>query len=387
MAADLLDICSQTSVSAKSVESQASSGTKLGFTACFLQRVGVCCCGWVSPSSSCRQWQWFSIGKLFRVAGGVVLCLFLSVYLSKLVLSRANDLGRQCILGGGGASTRESGSFNGGGASGDRHVDGDVQQGRQRSLEMLRSYRFAMVTCSDGSRTNPQRSFEGLMELVTPNKRSYVARHGYEFVDASDVLDKERPPSWSKILAVRKSLPHYDWVFWNDADSVVTNPAISLEEIIHSVVGDTEPNNMPDFIITKDVTGVNAGMFFFRNSEWSRNFLDLWWNQTAFVQPFGRSKSGDNDALKHLLEVMPEHEQNQHVRIPHMQCLFNSNLWKLSWRSGRRLITMTKTIWQGVYSKGDFMVHLAGLDDKKKLIEEVLRDIEGGERSTRRLKV
>jgi len=151
------------------------------------------------------------------VAGGVVLCLFLSVYFSKLVLSRANELGRQCILGGGGATTRESGSFNGGGASGDRHVDGDVEQGRQRSLEMLRSYRFAMVTCSDGSRTNPQRSFEGLMELVTPNKRNYVARHGYEFVDASDVLDKERPPSWSKILAVRKSLPHYDWVFWNDA--------------------------------------------------------------------------------------------------------------------------------------------------------------------------
>jgi hypothetical protein len=41
----------------------------------------------------------------------------------------------------------------------------------------------------------------------------------------------------------------------------------------------------------------------------------------------------------------------------------------------------------GVYSKGDFMVHLAGLDDKKKLIEEVLHDIEGGERSIRRLKV
>ncbi len=215
MAVDLLDICSQTSVSAKSVDSQASSGTKLGFTACFLQRVGVC---WWLSSSSCRQRQWFSIGKLFRVAGGVVLCLFLSVYFSKLVLSRANELGRQCILGGGGASTTGSGSFNGGGGgSGDRHVDGDVEQGRQRSLEMLRSYRFAMVTCSDGSRTNPQRSFEGLMELVTPNKRSYVARHGYEFVDASDVLDKERPPSWSKILAVRKSLPHYDWVFWNDA--------------------------------------------------------------------------------------------------------------------------------------------------------------------------
>lgn len=42
----------------------------------------------------------------------------------------------------------------------------------------------------------------------------------------------------------------------------------------------------------------------------------------------------------------------------------------------------------GVYSKGDFMVHLAGLDDKKKLIEEVLHDIkEEGRPSWRRLKV
>jgi hypothetical protein len=31
------------------------------------------------------------------------------------------------------------------------------------------------------------------------------------------------------------------------------------EEIIHSAVGDSEANSMPDFIITKDVTGVNAG--------------------------------------------------------------------------------------------------------------------------------
>jgi mannan polymerase II complex MNN10 subunit len=90
-----------------------------------------------------------------------------------------------------------------------------------------------------------------------------------------------------------------------------------------------------------------TGMFFFRNSEWSRHFLDLWWNQTAFVQPFGQSKSGDNDALKHLLDIMPENERNQHIRIPQMQCLFNSNVWKFSWRSGLRLVTVTKTIWQG----------------------------------------
>ncbi|KAH9543216.1 hypothetical protein CY35_13G051900 [Sphagnum magellanicum] len=346
-------------------------------TSCLLQKTESCS----SSSSSVHQRRLYVLRKLVMVLGSLVLCCFLSIHLSKLLLSRANELGRQCSVGGGGGVGVE-GSGGGGGGGEDR------QQARLQRLEMLRSYKFAMVTCSDGSRINPQRSFEGLMELVTPNKRSYVARHGYEFVDASDVLDKERPPSWSKILAVKKNLPHYDWVFWNDADSVVTNPAISLEEIIHSAVGDSEVNSMPDFIITKDVTGVNAGMFFFRNSEWSRHFLDLWWNQTAFVQPFGQSKSGDNDALKHLLDIMPENERNQHIRIPQMQCLFNSNVWKFSWRSGLRLVTVTKTIWQGVYSKGDFMVHLAGLDDKKKLIEEVLHDIkEEGRPSWRRLKV
>jgi hypothetical protein len=149
------------------------------------------------------------------VLGSLVLCCFLSIHLSKLLLSRANELGRQCnVSGGGGGGVEGSASVGGGGGGGGGE---DRQQARLQRLEMLRSYKFAMVTCSDGSRINPQRSFEGLMELVTPNKRSYVARHGYEFVDASDVLDKERPPSWSKILAVKKNLPHYDWVFWNDA--------------------------------------------------------------------------------------------------------------------------------------------------------------------------
>lgn len=31
------------------------------------------------------------------------------------------------------------------------------------------------------------------------------------------------------------------------------------EDIIFSVVGDVKPEDMPDFIVTEDVTGVNAG--------------------------------------------------------------------------------------------------------------------------------
>lgn len=115
-------------------------------------------------------------------------------------------------------------------------------------------------------------------------------------------------------------------------------------------------------------------MFFFRNSDWSREFLDRWWNQTDFIQPFGKSKSGDNTALKHLISTMDKDEYDQHVRVPEMQCLFNSNLWRPSCRSCHRLVTLTKAVWKGVYARGDFMVHLAGLNDKTKWMKNVLRE-------------
>jgi len=221
----------------------------------------------------------------------------------------------------------------------------------------LPHYRFAIVTCSDASGTIPQRSFEGLMKIVTPNKERYVKLHGYDFIDASDMVNMQRPPSWSKILAVKSHLPQYDWVFWNDADSLVTNFSISLEAIIMSVVGDVDFNDMPDLIVTEDVTGVNAGMFFVRNTEWSQQFLELWWNQTSFVKPFGQSKSGDNNALKYLIRSMSDHDRNQHVGITRMQCLFNSNLWRPSLRSCHRLLTMTRSVWQGLLLFQYFMLY------------------------------
>ncbi|KAJ7297506.1 hypothetical protein O6H91_03G049100 [Diphasiastrum complanatum] len=278
----------------------------------------------------------------------LLLCSFL-VYGSEILLIHANDFGRQCT---------------------------DLMQA---SKQTAKQFKFAMVTCSDGASTIPQRSFEGIIELVTPNKKRYVQRHGYDFIDASDLLDRARPPSWSKIIAVRKYLPNYDWIFWNDVDSLVTNPSIALEDIIGSIAGNANFEDMPDFIVTEDVTGVNAGMFFVKNSKWSEDFLDIWWNQTSFIRPFGHVKSGDNDALKFLIENIPEKEKERHMRIPHMQCVFNSHLWRPSFRNSHRLVTLTRTVWQGVYSKGDFMVHLAGLNDKKKWIQRILREIEDEE--------
>eukprot|EP00250_Pteridium_aquilinum_P024812 c29641_g1_i1 orf=131-757(+) len=171
-------------------------------------------------------WPSLTLGFFKSIALLVIVVMVLSatlIYGSGVLLERANFLGRQCF-------------------------DLKLSKAGQSTESRLK---FAMITCHDGGKGVPGRSFEGLADLVNPNKLSYAKRHGYQFIDASDLLDKSRPPSWSKILAVRKYLPQYNWIFWNDAD-----------DIIKSIAGNKNFDEMPDLIVTKDVTGVNAGMFF-----------------------------------------------------------------------------------------------------------------------------
>lgn len=135
--------------------------------------------------------------------------------------------------------------------------------------------------------------------------------------------------------------------------------------------------------------------------------MDAWWNQTSFVQ-FGSTKSGDNAAMKYLINSLSAEELSVHVHISRMQCLFNSYPWVPSWKSVYRLISSPLVTWQGghyttptiwlygdgtellkmdvlilwhlgVYSDGDFMVHLAGLDEKKKWIEVILEQLRASE--------
>ncbi|WOL07066.1 alpha-1,2-galactosyltransferase gmh3-like [Canna indica] len=271
-----------------------------------------------------------------------------SLQASTYLLRRANALGRQCAT-----------------------------LPAESSAEDAASPRpsIVMVSLSDeGEGGSRRRSFRGVRAAVEGNKRAYAVRWGYGYTESGDLVDRSRPPNWSKILAVRTQLPFYDWVFWNDADTVVTNPDTSLENILHAAIGHRDFHSSPDLVVTQDFNGVNSGVFFVRRSKWSEYFLDTWWNQTSFIK-FGSTKSGDNAAMKYLIDSLSEAESLIHVRKLQMQCLFNSYPWVPSWKSIHRLISSPLVTWKGVYSDGDFMVHLAGLDEKKKWIKEILEQL------------
>ncbi len=61
-----------------------------------------------------------------------------------------------------------------------------------------------------------------------------------------------RPASWSKIRAVKHHLKQYDWVFWVDADTLITNSSKKVESLLPE-------QDQPDLILTRDPAGFNAG--------------------------------------------------------------------------------------------------------------------------------
>ena len=147
----------------------------------------------------------------------LALTLTLTLSSTSILFSGANDLGRNCIS----PVTKPSSSPSLRCAFADNTSSSSSSSSTTSSNSMATwsCQKFAIVTCSDGGTRIPGRSFDGLLDLVEPNKRNYVQRHGYDYIDASDLVDPSRPPSWSKIIAVRKHLPSFDWVFWNDVVS------------------------------------------------------------------------------------------------------------------------------------------------------------------------
>lgn len=87
-----------------------------------------------------------------------------------------------------------------------------------------------------------------------------------------------------------------------------------------------------------------------KNTEWSNDFLTKWYLEGEMIlakknitneATFGRS--GDQDTLKYL---MKQGNTMDHFKIL-PQCSFNSYPYM-------------RGSWDGVYMKGDFLIHLAG---------------------------
>jgi mannan polymerase II complex MNN10 subunit len=134
--------------------------------------------------------------RLRRLLFLLPLALLLA-QLPALLLRRANSLGRRCLPG----ATDPSQLL----------LPSPVRDPRLS---------LAIVTLADegASGSRGRRTFRGVLAATARNKRAYAAAHGYGLVALpASAVDPSRPPSWSKVLALRAHLRHHHWLFWNDA--------------------------------------------------------------------------------------------------------------------------------------------------------------------------
>ena len=230
------------------------------------------------------------------------------------------------------------------------------------------------------------RNFDGILNLTRPNKLAYAQKYGYHVYDGSDHYDRSRPPAWSKIRAVQALLEMKegdeeddtnnhkpcDWVLWMDADTVIMNSNVRIEDFLPA-----DPTK--DLIVVSDKGGgYNSGVFLFRNSLWSKQFLDEWWNMNDFVRHPGLSLSGDNAALKALLRTMEERNiLDDHVLTP-PRCTINSFAHFLTRGESMEIMDhLTEQPWyydNEHYHKGDFIAHIPGFDNKAECLKLLLRE-------------
>ena len=232
--------------------------------------------------------------------------------------------------------------------------------------------RICITTLTDSAKADPiqrlvrWRNFDSLLDMTWPNKQSYCDKHGYLLYNESMTLDQSRPPSWSKIRAVRRLLTEEkcDWVFWMDADTVIMNSNKRIEDFLPL------PDSGVDLILSlqKHISW-NAGAWLIRNTQWSIGFLDTWWNKKDFVKPKGLSESGDNAALVDYLRSMDQSYFDEHIRVP-PRCLFNSVAKFVTEEEKQHLSVpdnLTKLPYykdHDRYHKTDLVAHVAGVDNK-----------------------
>ena len=65
----------------------------------------------------------------------------------------------------------------------------------------------------------------------------------------------------------------YDWIWWLDFDTLITNTDISVHDIIHDELQSADHADQIDYIFTNDCNGLNLGSFAVRAHERSLEFL------------------------------------------------------------------------------------------------------------------
>jgi mannan polymerase II complex MNN11 subunit len=213
------------------------------------------------------------------------------------------------------------------------------------------------------NRTNVSTDY---IDKVIENRRSYAKFHKYGLFirEVTDYPIGKIPSTWARIPAIRHamSVNKYSEFFWYlDQDAIIMNPALSIEDHITNPVRLAQvlrrevpivppdsviktyrhvPAERVQLILAQDSEGLSTGSMLIRSGEWSKYFLDAWYDPMFRFYNFAKA---EQHALEHIVQWHPTILTKLGL-IP--QNLFNSYA---------PLATRGKT-----YQGGDFVINFTG---------------------------
>jgi len=177
------------------------------------------------------------------------------------------------------------------------------------------------------------------MHMSLSNKDEYARKHGYDLVvDYKNLAPKG--PVWHKMIMVENAINtnKYDWIWWLDFDTLVTNMTIKVEDIITRYAKlDT------DMILTADCFPLNAGSMLLRSTPRLMTYINK-------IRSCGDSKEriSEQDCLRDQIKDDNLIEKGRVVMAPQWE--FNAFPEEIG------CFDKHKRKWQ----RGMFIIHFAG---------------------------
>ena len=112
--------------------------------------------------------------------------------------------------------------------------------------------------------------------------RKYCESKNYDYIiekndEKINRLIEDRSPTWGKPKIILEHLDNYDYILFMDIDAIVCNFEINIEDFI---------DENYDLVAAKDDSHhslMNAGVLLVKNSEWSKKFMEEWWDSGAYL--------------------------------------------------------------------------------------------------------
>lgn len=189
-----------------------------------------------------------------------------------------------------------------------------------------------------------------LARLTSPNKAAYCARWGYHWLPRTDGFDPSRPVAWSKLVFIREALADHDWVFWTDADSIITNPALPLDDLLR---------RSADLLITRDRVGYNSGSFLLRRCPWSFEFLRECWDYPS-TEAYRSTYRVETDRMwenRSVDSLLRHYRHRRHTDVVPQR------------RLNSYLPDLVPCGPEGAHQPDDFVLHLPGVDNETRIRE------------------